>query len=181
MTKYVILGTSHQIQESRDFLTAVTGAIQRYTIRRVAEEFPFDNPSKVCGATKHWHIPYLQIDLFPEEWAAHGIDHEMKLRDQYLQGQDVRLSNADSVRENFWLEKIEASLDCGSALVICGYLHVNFLAQKVEERGGTVLDKGTFPAELLHRKPEMVLDPAGLEDYLRKFRAGSPYSESGSA
>jgi hypothetical protein len=36
--------------------------------------------------------------------------------------------------------------------------------------GATVLEKGTFPAELLHRKPEMVLDPSGLEDYLEKLR-----------
>src|SRR5579875_3198410 len=74
--------------------------------------------------------------MFPQEWPDHGIECEMRIRANFQTDRDIRLSHADSAREKFWLKKIEANMDGGSVLVICGYLHVNFLAQKVEERGG---------------------------------------------
>jgi hypothetical protein len=168
MIEYAILGTSHEIQSTSKLERPLTDAIAKYSVRMVAEEYTLDNPSMACVTTKHLHIPYLQIDLFPQEWHAHGIGREMSIRNQYLEVQDVRLSHADAVREDFWLERIEASVDCGRVLVICGYLHVDSLAQKVEARGGTVVEKSTFPAELRDRKPTMVLGPAELEEYLRK-------------
>jgi hypothetical protein len=169
MIGYVILGTSHpDPKDSPKFGEPVTNAIRSHLIRLVAEEHPLDTLSMAGVTTKHLHIPYLQIDPFPEDWTALGIDREMRARQELPNGEDIRLSNADSVRENFWLEKIEASLDCGRVLVVCGYLHVNFLAQTVEERAGTLLEKSTFPAQLLDRKPTMILSPVELEEYLRK-------------
>ena len=134
-------------------------------------------PIQSKHAAEKMRISYVQIDPFPEHWAALRIDREMSARRDHLTGRDIRLANADSVRENCWLDKIEASLDCGRVLVICGYLHVKFLSQKVEERGDAVVEKSTFPAELFHREPDMILDPTGLEDYLKKLRAESVYSE----
>jgi hypothetical protein len=101
----------------------------------------------------------------------------MTSRERFLQGLDVRLSQSDEIRENYWLDKIETAVDSGRVLVVCGCLHLKFLVQKVGERGGTVLETATFPPELVRRKPELVLDPAGLEDFLRKLRQGRPYSE----
>ncbi len=180
MNEYVIIGTSDEIQDTSYADDPVRKAVAKHSVVLIAEEYPFKCPSRVSTLAENMQIPYLQIDPFPEHWTALGIDREMRARQDHLTGRDIRLSNADSVRENFWLEKVEASLDCGRVLVICGYLHVNFLSQRVEERGATVLEKGSFTAELLHRKPEMVLDPAGLEEYLEKlrgqllFRGGEP-------
>ena len=167
MIEYVILGTSHGIQDSPKFEKPVMDAIQKHTIRLVAEEHPVDTASMVCITTKRLHIPYLQVDLFPQEWAVHGIDREMKIRERFLGGQDVRLSHADPVRENFWLEKIEASIDRGPVLIICGYLHLDFLAENILERGHKVVEISAFPAELLDRKPTKILSPAELDEYLR--------------
>lgn len=61
-------------------------------------------------------------------------------------------------------------MDCGRVLIICGYLHLDFLAHGVGERGGMVVEKGTFPPELRDRRPTIVLSPAELEEYLKKQR-----------
>jgi hypothetical protein len=170
MIEYVVLGTPYPKQELCEFEKPVMDAIQKHAIKLIAEEYAFDNPSRVCVATKRLHVPYLQIDLFPQESPLHGIDREMEMRErvQFLREQDCRLSHADAVREDFWLEKIEASMDRGRVLIICGYLHLDFLAQRAGERGGRVVEKSAFPPELRGVKPTIVLSLAKLEEYLRK-------------
>jgi len=172
MIEYVILGTSHEIQDSSKFEKPLVDAIGKHSIGLVAEEYPFDSASMTCGTTNRLHIPYLQVDLYPHEWPVHKIDREMNVRisDPSLAGQDCRLSHADAVREGFWLEKIEASVDRGPVLIVCGYLHVDFLTQRVGERGSIVVEKSTFPPDLSDRRPTMVLSPAELEDYLKRHR-----------
>jgi len=86
----------------------------------IGEEYPFRTGSRVCAVAKRLDILYLQIDLYREEWAVHNIGKEMTVRERILQGYDVRLSHADAVREQLWLERIEASLDRGRVLVIFG-------------------------------------------------------------
>ncbi|MEJ2009254.1 MAG: hypothetical protein P8Z30_14050, partial [Acidobacteriota bacterium] len=108
MIEYVIHGTSHEIQSTSKLGKPVADAVRAWSPRMLAEEHTGDNPSTACVSTKRLHIPYLQIDLFPQEWPEHGIDHEVRMRDQFLRGQDVRLSHADDVRETFWLDRIEA-------------------------------------------------------------------------
>lgn len=170
MLEYVILGTSHEIQDSTQFEQPVMGALQRHAIALVAEEYPFDIESKVRSCARLLNISYLQIDLFPKEWAAYGIDHEMKMRADAacLQGQDCRLSHADAVREDFWLKRIEKTTEGGRVLVICGYLHSRFLAEKIRERGGRVVAESTFPADLSERKPTKIFSPEELKEYLQE-------------
>lgn len=140
MIEYVILGTSHCVQESNELEQAVLGAAAEYGVALIAEENTYDIASTSARRAANWQgVPYLQVDPSPAEWFGLAIDREMSLREQCLQRQDVRLSHADSVREDFWLGRIEAVLDRGHVLVICGYLHVNFLGQKVEARGDKVL------------------------------------------
>jgi hypothetical protein len=164
----VILGTSHPIQDSSRFEGPVRDAIEKHSIGLVAEEYTCDTVSMASVVTKRLHIPYLQVDLYPQEWVAYNIDREMKLPEEFLQGQDVRLSHADAVREEFWLQRIVAAVDRGRVLVICGYLHLGFLAQKAEERGGRVVEGRAFPPELADRRPAMVLGSVELEDYVNK-------------
>lgn len=178
MIEYVILGTSHQIQDSCKFEKPVMDAIGKHSITLVAEEYTCDTASRICATTKRLHIPYLQVDLYPQEWAAYKIEREMNLRkdEQSLAGEDCRLSHADAVREGFWLEKIEASVDRGRVLIVCGYLHLDFLTQRVGEHGGMVVEKGTFPPELRDRRPAIVLSPAELEQYVKKRREAGEWA-----
>ncbi len=137
--------------------------IRDQSIRLIAEEYPFDTISVACNLAKRLHIPYLQIDLFPEELASNGIRDELEARRNHLGDQDVRLSHADGIREVFWLETIEQHVDRGPALIICGYLHLDFLEQRVKDRGGAVKDRIAFPPDLIGRKPSAVLNPTELE------------------
>ena len=61
-------------------------------------------------------------------------------------------------------------MDRGRVLIVCGYLHVDFLTQRVGERGSRVVEKSTFPPDLSDRRPTIVLSPAELEEYLKRQR-----------
>jgi len=168
--KYVILGTSHHVQESSQLVECAEAIIDKYAIDLIAEEYPFDIQSKACALAERRNIPYAQIDLFDNEWAAYGIDWEMKARRDAasLQNDDVRLSHADSIRESFWVDKIEGSLKDGLVLIICGYLHLDFLATNIQARGDKVAEKCTYPPSLLGRTPTKTLTRDGLREYLRE-------------
>jgi hypothetical protein len=83
-----------------------------------------------------------------------------------LQGQDVRLSHADGIREGLWLARIEKRFASGRVLIVCGYLHADFLGEIIEGRGGKVLAKMAFPTSFLARQPERTFDPTELREYL---------------
>lgn len=167
--EYVILGTSHLVQESVELEESVVRVLSQFRIRVVAEENSYDIASTAGRrVSKRLGLSYIQIDPSPSEWAELGIDREMSIRGQSPDRRDVRLSHADDVREKVWLDRIAASTTGARVLVVCGYLHVDYLAQKVEERGGTVVERLAFPGELLCRKPDMVLSPTELNEYMRK-------------
>jgi len=170
--EYIILGTSHTVQESGPLESFAADILDQYEIRLIAEEYPCDTQSRIGAIAKRRHIPYLQVDLWPNEWAEHGIDWEMKARSDaaYLQNDDVRLSHADSIREGFWVDKIESSLKDGLVLIICGYLHLEFLATNIQARGDKVAEKCTHPPSLLGRTPTKTFTRDGLREYLRERR-----------
>lgn len=175
MVEYVILGTSHLVQESGELEEAVEAAAANHGIVLIAEENPYDIDSTAARqVARSRDIPYLQVDPSPSEWALLEIDREMDLRNQCFQREDVRLSHADNVRENLWLKRIEASAKHGRVIVICGYLRVDFFAEKVRKQGGRVVDKSTFPPNLLGTKPEKVLNPTELEELARTGQGAGP-------
>ena len=166
--EYVILATSHEVQDSSRIGSFLVETVQCHSIRMIAEEYPLDTLSVAFNIAKRLHIAYLQIDPLPDEYALLDIRREMEARRDHLGGQDIRLSHADAVREEFWLERIEENAPCGPVLIICGYLHAGFLAQRVKERGGTVSETIGFPPELLNRSPSEVLSPAQLEERIKR-------------
>ena len=61
MIEYVILGTSHEIQDSSKFERPLVDAIAKHSIGLVAEEYPFDNASMTCGTTNRLHLSLIHI------------------------------------------------------------------------------------------------------------------------
>lgn len=175
MREYVMLGTSHLIQDEPDFEGPVKGACEDYGINMVAEEFPFETESVVHRVAREMQIPYLQIDMTPGEQIGHAIYEELGKRAECLPREDCRLSHADAIREDFWLEKIESKTGRGRVLVVCGYLHVNYLAEKAVHRGGHVNGR-IFSPPSLDRRPSIILSPAELDEYCREhgLQAGWP-------
>lgn len=145
--------------------------IEKYAIRLIAEEHTLDTHSMAFIIALHRHIPYLQIDIFEDEQRQIGVLDELRKRPNDLkrQGEGVqlvchRLSHADGVREDFWLNTIGASIERGRVLIICGYLHVNFLAEKAESHGCRVVEKIFFPKELPDGVEIKVLSLAELDE-----------------
>lgn len=56
----------------------------------------------------------------------------------------------------------------GPALIICGYLHLDFLAHSIRARGSMVVEKSAYPASLSCRTPTKTFSPYQLESYLRE-------------
>jgi hypothetical protein len=168
--EYVILGTPHPLQGSDECGQRVQELIKKHAVDLVAEEYPFTLDSKVCCKAKSLGRQYLQVDALPNECRNLGIDAELdkRARAACLQGRDVRFSHADSLREQFWLEKIEKKIQRGRVLIVCGYLHSNFLAEKIRERGSRLLEIDAFPQGLLGSQPEEIFTPAELDEYLKK-------------
>jgi hypothetical protein len=163
----VILGTLHDIQDKSCFEPCVTTAITKHATRLIAEEYPFDIHSVAFGRAVRLHTPYLQIDMYSAEQIEAGIYDEMS---KVQPNDDYRLSNADNVREEFWLDKIEASDDRGPVLIICGHLHVAFLAEKAEGRGGRVVERIFFPTGLSDGRRVRVLNPSEQDEQVKKRR-----------
>jgi hypothetical protein len=83
-----------------------------------------------CIAVEH-HIEWLSVDMTPEEKVAAGISEEQRARRE--SGRQVR-APSDEIREQAWIEKLEAS-GKQHVLVVCGYLHLEVLVQKLKFRG----------------------------------------------
>jgi hypothetical protein len=166
--EYVIVGTPHGRQESQEFAERVVDLVSQHSVSLVAEEYPHSIWSPVHSMTSRAGVPYIQIDPTEEEWGALGISREMQLRRDTpsLNRVDCRLSHADAIREDLWLRRIEEQLSGGRVLVVCGYLHVHFLADAAAARGSVVLEARTFPPELLNRTPDLILSQKELDDHV---------------
>ncbi len=170
---YVILGTCHPIQErpknaspSESSLidgldSTIRRLVRKYGIKLIAEEAPYHDPNYIPTLAhqivKDEKIPYVQIDMLPHEQEAAGIASEIRrLNDpssMELGNAESRWRHVDDVRENFWLDRIEAK-KTGPVLVVCGYTHRRSLAEKIRDRGCTVAAEVFFPpdVQILHRR-----------------------------
>jgi hypothetical protein len=99
MIEYVILGTSHEIQNTPRIDRCVMDAVSLHGPRLIAEEFTLQILSRVADIAKRRYLPYLQIDMFSEEQRTAGIYEELRRRQRNALGSDLRLSHADGVRE----------------------------------------------------------------------------------
>jgi hypothetical protein len=166
---YVILGTCHPLQwrggaPSQSVLKKIDGLtslirnlVRRYKIVLIAEESPGPNcPCLIARQiAKDEGISYLEIDMTPQDAQAAGIRDEMDHRYSPTAAEDpcaeVRLSHADEIRENFWLDRIERT-GASPVLVICGWAHTSFLASKVAARNNVVAEQTYFPPRLRDAK-----------------------------
>jgi len=143
-------------------------AVAAYSPTLIAEEYPFLIQSKISRIAAELDIAYLQIDMHAAEQVAAGIDHELRKSEACAHGGDFRLSRADDLREESWLNKIEQSIDHGCVLIVCGCLHVHFLAQKAEGRGARVAARIFFPSNLPDGSRIRALSPDELDELLKK-------------
>lgn len=163
MAQYVIFGTSHECQLESAVEERVIKLAELHAPAVIAEEFPFPGvPSAVSRAAAGTRVSYCQVDPPPHE-LPRDVARGLELRQRTFPDPDVRLSHADAVREEIWLDRIEAAAGDARVLLVCGYLHAPYLAELARSRGGAVLETVFFPGGLAHRTPERTLSPAELE------------------
>jgi hypothetical protein len=134
---FEVIGTDHRFQQ-RDVglhhLLESFFELQYFAgpIQLIAEESDNRWGNSVARniAVEH-HIEWLSVDMTPEEKAAAGIAEEQPARRE--SGRQVRVPS-DDIREQAWVEKLEAS-GKEHILVVCGYLHLEGLVQKLKIRG----------------------------------------------
>ncbi|MGO9642438.1 MAG: hypothetical protein ACLP1Y_14175 [Candidatus Acidiferrales bacterium] len=156
---YLILGTSHDIQsrvgatdarivELIDGLVSlIRDLVSRHGVNLIAEEVRHDCPTEIGRVAQGLGIKYLKIDIPAHLPLVKDVRDELDRRPVCLDAKciiEYRCCRADDVRETNWLNEIEKT-GVGPVLVVCGWAHVHFLAQKIESRGRKVAEERFFP------------------------------------
>lgn len=168
----VVLGTDHGLQP-RDLMLKhkILGLCKEFQVTLIAEEFRPGEVSVASEAAEECGIaPQLQVDMNSEERKLARIDAVLRRYEiPRSYSYDVTLGEAtwpppkrpylkkaDGIREEHWLNKIESALDNMKTLLVCGSMHVDFVAQKAEARGHLLIAKRFFPEKLQFLEFEVV-------------------------
>jgi hypothetical protein len=110
-------------------------------------------------------IEWLPVGMKTDQEKTHGIYEDLeKARDVQVQGVNAFPKRANDVKENHWLDCIEAKyrgegFTHGTVLIICGYNHRESIADKARSRGIVVVKVDWFPADLPSKVGPLVLLP----------------------
>lgn len=159
----IILGTDHKLQPSDSGLKQkVESLIRENGVSLIAEEVDADHLSQVKSVAKdiaeasRGQIAWLSIDMTSDQRRAAGIYDRLCIRPIPLldlttglgSEQRVYLKHADGIREEFWLAQIKQAKPSNSVLIICGDMHVDFLADKAMGLGWRVTKDRYLPTGL---------------------------------
>jgi hypothetical protein len=171
MLSYHILGTEHSRQRRDPRLkTKLQGIIGGNRIKLVAEEIDVNladaQQKSVARDLAKAHtpeIPWVPMGMtFKQEEDAgirNALDHAFKLQRKEINAYAKR---ANDFRENCWLNHIEQEcekqgISDGTVLIICGYNHRDFLAEKVRRLGIKEIDLDEYPDGLGKRLDKLVM------------------------
>jgi hypothetical protein len=143
--KLIILGTEHELQDSdgclKDLVASITESEQ---VTLIGEEH---RPASISVARKvadSKGIPWVQIDMNTEQRLKAGIDEKLNTRMKIRYEADGTVtpltryaSKEDSIREEFWIERITEHQTDGIVLLICGALHGRKVSEKAQQKGHT--------------------------------------------
>ncbi|HXH48225.1 MAG TPA: hypothetical protein VNM47_02540 [Terriglobia bacterium] len=91
-----------------------------------------------------------------------------RLHMQDVGAKECRLTRADDIREDYWLDRIVGE-ELGPVLVVCGCAHVRWLAEKVKQRYGQEAERLYSPEFLRNRTvAEFYLDANGSPQTCKK-------------
>jgi len=163
----VILGTDHRLQKQDRALRAkIEHLVQSNDVGLIAEECLAGTETVASECALALGLPpRLAIDMTTEQRVAAGIYERLCIRpaihfdiDQNtLHERHLYLRHADGIREEFWLDRVQEAATDGTVLLICGYVHIDFLAQKAIRRDHTVATV-VFPEDLPERIEFDILD-----------------------
>jgi len=155
--KIVVLGIDHKYQACDPGLKAlVTRAVQDYEVTLMAEENRLMSNTVARDVAAAAGTRWLQIDMSIEERIKAGIQQKLEQRlsddapihfdsdgEAYMEPRYA--PREDGIREHHWLDRIEDAAEAGTALIVCGFVHLNPFSEKVEKRGHSVIAKLVYP------------------------------------
>ncbi|HEY1659948.1 MAG TPA: hypothetical protein VGG14_16465 [Candidatus Sulfotelmatobacter sp.] len=162
--KLIVLGTDHGLQGRDQRLESlIVELIEREAVTMIAEENRVYAVTLGRQVAESLSLPWVQIDMTLEDRVKAGIDGKLANRMQIRRYNDdgypemaIRYATReDGMREEFWLDRIEAAAKGGTVLVICGCLHCVPLSQKAEKRGHSIVAKLFHPEHLAEIEPEL--------------------------
>jgi hypothetical protein len=165
--QYIILGTAHELQPRHPGLKAIVlNLAKANAVKLIAEEVREGcrEDSVAAKVAKLLGLPRrVLIDMTKAERTEAGINDALDNRPRFVRdekGKEVLdnngdfiarrcyLRHADGIREEHWLNRVEEIRPQGNVLIICGYMHRNFLAEKIKKRCDEVLRIAIFPPHL---------------------------------
>jgi hypothetical protein len=169
--KMIIIGTDHTLQVSDGLKALIAEIVESEQVALIGEEYPADSLTAARQVAESGGIFRIQIDMNAEQRIKAGVDVDNKpITYDSERGRLIYryFLKEDGMREEFWLDRIEAEMKRieadpervklapqtdGTSLVVCGSFHVNYLSEKAERRGH-VTAKRWHPPELSELQPE---------------------------
>ncbi len=140
---FVVVGTDHRFQENSPELEAILRslALSRFIapLGAFAEEYSerIGVESLAQKQAKELQIRWFNIDMTTQERSEAGILEAQSNRPGMFQSNVTFRIPADDIRKNAWVEKLIRNA-FGTTIVVCGYLHFESLAGKLEAKGYSV-------------------------------------------
>ena len=140
---FVVIGTDHRFQHSE---AGLSGLLQGWIVLHypepliaIAEEHHKDigNTSVAQVLAEKHGLHWCNLDMTPKEKQDAGI-----FEDQRSRPSTTARVCSDDIREDAWVGKLTQP-GSGTVLVICGFLHLESLVQKLRDKGHGV-DKRVY-------------------------------------
>jgi hypothetical protein len=159
----IILGIDHELQcHDKGLQVLISDIVARQRVTLIAEENRCMSETVALQVSQSEGLRWIQIDMSTKDRIKAGIDgklsNRMQLRFDANGNPTLAIRYApveDGIREEFWLDRIEATANDGTILIVCGCLHCLPLSEKAEKRGHGVLSKMFHPENLSELKPEL--------------------------
>lgn len=159
LVRCTVLGTDHNLQRSdaglRHKITSIISSNRAISL--IAEEC--SDPNQITVAREivqesNGLISWCCVDMTDEDRKKAGIYERLcirpKLKFHPETGLDedprIYFRHADGVREEFWLDRIADAQPRDEVLIVCGWMHLEFLADKATKRGWSVSKGFYIPA-----------------------------------
>jgi hypothetical protein len=138
---FVVIGTDHRMQYSED---GFEGLLRAWLSRKfieplgaIAEEYAEAIGNSVGQRlADEFGLRWFNLDMTSDEKLRAGILGDQRGRPIETETIAFRV-RTDEVREEAWTRKLIES-EAGTTLVICGYLHLESLVNKLREKGCAV-------------------------------------------
>jgi hypothetical protein len=182
-----ILGVDHELQRADltgDFERLLEQTLAKGSLDLIAEEARESDSTVAQRIALGRSIRWLNVDVTLEDKIRLGIYDELMNRPKKLLFEGGMclgekgwyLPHADAIREELWASRILAE-KVHAALVVCGLLHMQHLAEKLATRGCEVFQNNVCASDWYkehYGHVRLLRDTDGILYYESRYKAPAP-------